>query len=159
MKLSSGCKEGHLDFVIGWVNSVPNLPVRQVKFFWEFKLQKNKLWDKTLKIVWKTDCLCTLKMTSLFSSCVFLIPLKEYNAKPHFIETGSHEALRHIVNLLPLFFSPELRIGVLYPWDLSSLEIVLFDFQGIIITYTSFVFNQTASGIMDNHGNSSQECS
>ena len=44
MVLSSVCKEGHLDFVIGLVNSVPNLPVvGQVKFFWEFKLQKNKL--------------------------------------------------------------------------------------------------------------------
>ena len=43
MILSSVCKEGHLDFVIGLVNSVPNLPVGQVKFFWEFKLQKNKL--------------------------------------------------------------------------------------------------------------------
>ena len=33
MKLSSVCKEGPLDFVVGLVNSVPNLPVGQVKFF------------------------------------------------------------------------------------------------------------------------------
>ena len=33
VKLSSVFKEGHLDFVIGLVNSVPSLPVGQVKFF------------------------------------------------------------------------------------------------------------------------------
>ena len=32
---------GLLDFAIGLVNSVFNLPDRQVKFFEEFKLQKN----------------------------------------------------------------------------------------------------------------------
>ena len=32
---------GLLDFVIGLVNSVLNLPDGQVKFFEEFKLQKN----------------------------------------------------------------------------------------------------------------------
>ena len=32
---------GLVDFTIGVVNSVLNLPDRQVKFFEEFKLQKN----------------------------------------------------------------------------------------------------------------------
>ena len=32
---------GLVDFAIGLVNSVTNLPNRQVKFFEEFKLQKN----------------------------------------------------------------------------------------------------------------------
>ena len=37
------CKDsrGLVDFAIGRVNSVLNLPDRQVKFFEEFKLQKN----------------------------------------------------------------------------------------------------------------------
>ena len=33
--------QGLVDFTIGLVNSVLNLPDRQVKFFEEFKLQKN----------------------------------------------------------------------------------------------------------------------
>ena len=43
----SACKEssvrypGQVDFAIGLVNSVINLPDGQVKFFEEFKLQKN----------------------------------------------------------------------------------------------------------------------
>ena len=38
MKLSSVCKEGHLDFVVGFFNYVPNLPVGQVKFFWGIQI-------------------------------------------------------------------------------------------------------------------------
>ena len=45
---TSACKEGEVsdspglvDFAIGLVNSVLNLPNRHVKFFGEFKLQKN----------------------------------------------------------------------------------------------------------------------
>ena len=39
---------GLVDFAIGLVNSVPNLPDRQVKFFEEFRLQKN--WEINLLV-------------------------------------------------------------------------------------------------------------
>jgi len=44
--------QGLVDFAIGLVNSVLNLPDRQVKFFEEFKLQKNCEINLLIKTFW-----------------------------------------------------------------------------------------------------------
>ena len=41
-----------MDFAIGLVNSVHNLPDGQVKFFVEFKLQKNREINLLIKMLW-----------------------------------------------------------------------------------------------------------
>ena len=41
-----------VDFAIGLVNSVINLPDRQVKFFEEFRIQKNCEINLLIKTVW-----------------------------------------------------------------------------------------------------------
>ena len=43
---------GLVDFAIGLVNSVHNLPDGQVKFFEEFKLQKNREINLLIKMLW-----------------------------------------------------------------------------------------------------------
>ena len=55
---------GLMDFAIGQVNSVLNLPDRQVKYFEEFDLQKNseinsshqKIWGVSWNDVWASKC-------------------------------------------------------------------------------------------------------
>ena len=49
---------GLVDFATGLVNSVLNLPDRQVEFWGEFKLQKNC--NQSWSVSCKTDFLCTL---------------------------------------------------------------------------------------------------
>ena len=45
-------RTGLVDFAIGLVNSVHNLPDGQVKFFEEFKLQKNREINLLIKMLW-----------------------------------------------------------------------------------------------------------
>ena len=45
-------RTGLVDFVIGLVNSLHNLPDGQVKFFEEFKLQKNREINLLIKMLW-----------------------------------------------------------------------------------------------------------
>ena len=45
-------RTGLVDFSIGLVNSVHNLPDGQVKFFEEFKLQKNREINLLIKMLW-----------------------------------------------------------------------------------------------------------
>ena len=45
-------RTGLVDFAIGLVNSVHNLPDGQVKFFEEFKLQKNLEINLLIKMLW-----------------------------------------------------------------------------------------------------------
>ena len=45
-------RTGLVDFAIGLVNSVHNLPDGQVKFFEEFKLQKNREVNLLIKMLW-----------------------------------------------------------------------------------------------------------
>ena len=45
-------RTGLVDFAIGLVNSVHNLPDGQVKFFEEFKLQKDREINLLIKMLW-----------------------------------------------------------------------------------------------------------
>ena len=63
-KESSICRPGLVDFAIGLVNSVLNLPDRQVKYVEEFNLQKNyeinsahqKIWGASWNDIWANKC-------------------------------------------------------------------------------------------------------